>query len=77
MKKLLGLAVTTAFLAAGAAALAGDCCGGSKCCDEDFKCSNPCPLAKTANKHRSFGNEGSAAKCKALACHVQANLGKI
>ena len=77
MKKFLGLVVTTAFLAAGAVAVAGDCCGGSKACGDDFKCSNPCPLAQTANKHRSYGNEGSAAKCAALAGLVQKNLSRI
>ncbi len=78
MKKLMALVVTASFLAAGAAALAGDCCGSGKSSkDEGFNCANACPLAKKANTHRSYGNEGSAAQKTSLACQVQKNLAKI
>ena len=44
-------------------------------CD-GFSCQNACPLAQTANKHRSFGIEGSAART-ALGIQVQKNLARI
>ena len=87
MKKLLVLAVLAAGLGGAFAALpsafAGGCCGsGGACCksDDGFECSNQCPLAQEANKHRSSGREalGSSPACRATHCAaVQRNLARV
>ena len=79
MKTFLSLVATAAVMAAGAAAFAGgDCCGkGSGSGDCGYTCQNMCPLAKSANEHRSYGKEGSSVHTKALAAQVQKNLSKI
>jgi hypothetical protein len=78
MKSALKVLTAVAVLAAGGIALAGDCCGGgAKCCGDGFSCQNMCPLAKTANTHRSFGTEGSMARQTALAAQVQKSLARV
>ena len=79
MKKFLSLVATAAVMAAGASAMSGgDCCGKSGGSgDAGYNCQNMCPLAKSANEHRSYGSEGSAVQSKALASQVQKNLAKI
>jgi len=68
--KALKVVTAVAVLAAGGIALAGDCGSG-------FDCQNMCPLAKSANTHRSFGNEGSTARQAALTAMVQKALAKV
>jgi len=88
MKKLLVLAVLAAGLGAALAAVppafAGGCCGGSGACcaksDDGFECSNQCPLAQEANKHRASGRESaslSTALRATYAATVQRNLSRI
>jgi hypothetical protein len=88
MKKLLVLAVLAAGLGSSLAAIpsafAGGCgCGGAGCVcksDDGFECSNQCPLAQEANKHRSSGRESlslSTALRATYAASVQRNLARI
>ena len=90
MKKLLVLAVLAAGLggafaaSVSAPAFAGGCggCSGGCVCksDDGFECSNQCPLAQEANKHRSSGREalGSSPACRATHCAaVQRNLSRV
>jgi hypothetical protein len=72
MKKALSMLTVAAVLAAGGAALAGDC--GS---EGGFNCQNMCPLAKKADARRSYGAEGSAARQAALAAQVVKGLAKV
>ena len=82
MKKLLVLAVIFAASAAYAPAFAGGGCGGGAAAAKpgEFGCSNQCPLAQAANKHRSLGREAiacSAAVRATMTASVLRNLAKV
>lgn len=84
MKKLIVLAAIFAACSAYAPALAGCGCGGGgggpAVKGEEFACSNPCPLAKAANTHRSLGTEAvacSSAVRASMTAGVLRNLPKI
>jgi hypothetical protein len=93
MKKFLVVALValaTATLAPSIPALAGGCggggggcgAGGGACCksDDGFDCTNVCPLAQEANKHRAIGRESLAASPSLRAtptANVQRNLARI